>query len=168
MGNSSMFSDFSKAHEIYYKNYCLENITLKYDIMAQDGELDLKGLFFKLANAEQEGEDAVMDRKKITRALKALGIDEEIKTEDVLNTMDANGDGTIDLEEWTTCMTPELRRGIYKSLSNPDKMKGFEPLVNVAKVFDQFDTDSSGSHAKRKYEHLILFDVSNCEIVQHM
>ena len=48
--------------------------------------------------------------------------------------MDANGDGTIDLEEWTTCMTPELRRGIYKSLSNPDKMQGFEPLVNVAKV----------------------------------
>ena len=65
-----MFSDFSKAHEIYHKNYCLENITLKYDIMAQEGELDLKGLFYKLANAEQEGEDAVMDRKKITRALK--------------------------------------------------------------------------------------------------
>ena len=38
--------------------------------MAQEGELDLKGLFYKLANAEQEGEDAVMDRKKITRALK--------------------------------------------------------------------------------------------------
>ena len=33
-------------------------------------ELDMKGLFYKLANAEQEGEDAVMDRKKITRALK--------------------------------------------------------------------------------------------------
>ena len=48
--------------------------------------------------------------------------------------MDANGDGTIDLEEWTTCMTPELRRGIYKSLSNPDKLKGFQPLVDVAKV----------------------------------
>ena len=38
--------------------------------MAQEEELDLKGLFYKLANAEQEGEDAVMDRKKITRALK--------------------------------------------------------------------------------------------------
>ena len=33
-------------------------------------ELDMKGLFYRLANAEQEGEDAVMDRKKITRALK--------------------------------------------------------------------------------------------------
>ena len=52
--------------------------------------------------------------------------------------MDANGDGTIDLEEWTTCMTPELRRGIYKSLSNPGKLKGFQPLVDVAKVRHSF------------------------------
>ena len=129
-------------------------------------EIDMKGLFFKLANSAQEGEDAVMDRKKITRALKvgllklilflvlnvylffictyiyvhselvkqALGISEEYKTEDVLNSMDANGDGTIDLEEWTTCMTPELKRAIYRSLANPDKLNGFQPLVDVAKV----------------------------------
>ena len=46
--------------------------------MAQEEELDLKGLFYKLANAEQEGEDAVMDRTKITRALK-VPIDSIIK-----------------------------------------------------------------------------------------
>lgn len=46
--------------------------------MAQEEELDLKGLFYKLANAEQEGEDAVMDRTKITRALK-VPIDRIIK-----------------------------------------------------------------------------------------
>merc|ERR1711862_580176 len=116
-------------------------------------ELDMKGLFFKLANAEQEGEDAVMDRKKITRALKALGITDEFKTEDVLNSMDANGDGTIDLEEWTTCMTPELKRAIYRSLANPDKLNGFQPLVDVAKVFDQFDTDNSGSLSKEEIKY---------------
>merc|ERR1711944_160534 len=116
-------------------------------------ELDMKGLFYKLANAEQEGEDAVMDRKKITRALKALGITEEFKTEDVLNSMDANGDGTIDLEEWTTCMTPELKRAIYRSLANPDKLNGFQPLVDVAKVFDQFDTDNSGSLSKEEIKY---------------
>lgn len=33
-------------------------------------EIDMTALFYKLANASQEGEDAVMDRKKITRALK--------------------------------------------------------------------------------------------------
>ena len=48
--------------------------------------------------------------------------------------MDANGDGTIDLSEWTTCMTKELRMAIYKSLANPDKLAGFKPLVDVAKV----------------------------------
>ena len=73
-----MFSTFSKAHEIYYQHHCLQNIVLKYDIMAQEEELDLKGLFYKLANAEQEGEDAVMDRTKITRALK-VSIDRIIK-----------------------------------------------------------------------------------------
>merc|ERR1711981_498858 len=115
-------------------------------IMAE--ELDLVGLFRMFSNADQEGEDAVMDRKKITRALKALSISDEVKTEDVFNEMDANGDGTIDLEEWTTCMTPELRRAIYKSLNNKDKLDGFKPLVDVAKVFDQMDADNSGSLSK--------------------
>jgi len=120
--------------------------------MAEE-EIDMVWLFKKFANAEQEGEDATMDRKKITRALKALGIDSEIKTEDVLNTMDADGNGAIDLEEWTTCMTAELRRGIYKALSNKDKLDGFKPLVDVAKVFDQIDTDSSGSLSKEEIIH---------------
>ena len=48
--------------------------------------------------------------------------------------MDADSSGDIDLGEWTTCMTKELRMAIYKSLANPDKLKGFQPLVNVAKV----------------------------------
>merc|ERR1712140_110435 len=120
-------------------------------------EIDMTALFYKLANASQEGEDAVMDRKKITRALKALGITEEFKTEDVLNSMDANGDGTFDLEEWTTCMTPDLKRAIYRSLANPDKLNGFKPLVDVAKVFDQFDTDNSGSLSKEE-----IINAMNC------
>ena len=48
--------------------------------------------------------------------------------------MDANGDGTIDLEEWTTCMTPDLKRAIYRSLAYPNKLKGFQPLVDAVKV----------------------------------
>ena len=84
----------------------------------------------------------------------ALGISEEFNTEGVLNSMDANGDGTIDLEEWTTCMTPDLKRAIYRSLANPDKLKGFQPLVDVAKVnkalkkcnFKEIKNDSSASN----------------------
>lgn len=37
-------------------------------------EIDMVGLFYKLANAEQEGKDATLDRKKITMALKVLNI----------------------------------------------------------------------------------------------
>ena len=39
-----------------------------------DDEIDMVGLFYKLANAEQEGKDATLDRKKITMALKVLNI----------------------------------------------------------------------------------------------
>ena len=39
-----------------------------------DEEIDMVGLFYKLANAEQEGKDATLDRKKITMALKVLNI----------------------------------------------------------------------------------------------
>merc|ERR1712184_215396 len=54
----------------------------------------------------------------------------------------------IDLDEWTNCMTKELRIAIYRQLNNKDKLAGFKPLVDVAKVFDQFDTDNSGSLSK--------------------
>lgn len=53
--------------------------------------------------------------------------------------MDADGNGAIDIEEWMTCMTPELKRAIYRSLANPDKLNGFQPLVDVAKVKIHFD-----------------------------
>jgi hypothetical protein len=52
--------------------------------------------------------------------------------------MDADSSGDIDLNEWTTCMTKELRIAIYKSLHNPDKCAGFKPLVDVAKVWIRF------------------------------
>ena len=57
-----------------------------------------------------------------------------MKAEDVLSSMDENGDGTIDLHEWTDCMTKELRMAIYRQLNNKDKLEGFRPLVDVAKV----------------------------------
>jgi len=117
------------------------------DFGAED-ELDLKDVFFMFANAEQEGADATMDRKKITRALKALGITDEMNAEDVLQSMDADGNGVIDIEEWTTCMTKELRRAIYAKMNNKEKLAGFKPLVDVARVFDQFDTDHSGALSK--------------------
>ena len=57
-----------------------------------------------------------------------------MKAEDVLNAMDADGNGVIDIQEWTECMTKELRIAVYRALNNPDKLDGFKPLVDVAKV----------------------------------
>ena len=48
--------------------------------------------------------------------------------------MDANKDGTIDLHEWDKYMTPELRTAIEHKLNDQDKVEGFRPLVDVAKV----------------------------------
>jgi len=115
--------------------------------MAEE-EIDMPALFYKFAVVPKEGGEAVMDRKVITMALKALGITEEFDTEAVLASMDDDGNGVIDLHEWTSCMTKPLRMAIYRSLANPDKLGGFKPLVDVAKIFDQFDTDNSGSLSK--------------------
>ena len=48
--------------------------------------------------------------------------------------MDANKDGTIDLEEWEKFMTPELKAAIQAKLDDSGLVKGFKPLVDIAKV----------------------------------
>ena len=48
--------------------------------------------------------------------------------------MDANNDGTIDMEEWEKYMTPELRAAIELKLTDSNKVAGFRPLVDMAKV----------------------------------
>ena len=58
----------------------------------------------------------------------------ELNADDILNKMDANNDGTIDLEEWDKYMTPELRAAIEHTLTDEDKVGGFRPLVDMAKV----------------------------------
>ena len=48
--------------------------------------------------------------------------------------MDANKDGTIDLEEWEKHMTPELKAAIEAKLQDTGLVAGFRPLVDIAKV----------------------------------
>jgi len=69
------------------------------DFGAED-EVDLVDVFFMFAEVEKEGGEPVMSRAKITIALKALGIGDEMKAEDVLKAMDADNSGDIDLHEW--------------------------------------------------------------------
>merc|ERR1719367_1856127 len=51
--------------------------------------------------------------------------------------MDANKDGTIDLEEWEKFMTPELKAAIQAKLDDSGLVKGFKPLVDILKTMDE-------------------------------
>lgn len=94
------------------------------------------------------GETDVLDKVKLQRALKALDISDKVNPDEVLEAMDLDKDGTIDLHEWQTAMTPELRCAILAKLDDADKAEGFKPLVDMAKVFDDMDTDKSGDLSK--------------------
>jgi Ca2+-binding EF-hand superfamily protein len=89
-------------------------------------------------------------------ALKALGLGDEFKAEEVLEAMDANHDGTIDLDEWLNCMTKPLRIAINSKLNKKDKLDGFQPLINVAAVFDQMDADKSGTLSKDEIKNAMI------------
>merc|ERR1719333_1875599 len=69
--------------------------------------------------------------------------------------MDANKDGTIDMEEWEKVMTPELKAAIQAKLSDSGLVAGFKPLVDIARVFDQLDTDKSGDLSRDEIKHAL-------------
>jgi len=133
---------------------------------------DLKKVFLQFANSGVEGEAPVLNTKKLARALKALGVGGELKADDVLAKMDADKDGTIDLEEWEQHMTPELKAAIEAKLQDTGLVAGFRPLVDIAKVFDQLDADKSGelsrSELKAAMEVLGLQDQFNLDDILKM
>merc|ERR1711894_419222 len=59
-----------------------------------DTMADLKAVFSQFAGA-----DGSLNAKSVKRALKALGVSKDLNADDILDKMDANKDGTIDLEE---------------------------------------------------------------------
>merc|ERR1739847_1284 len=73
--------------------------------------------------------------------------------------MDADKDGCIDKEEWAKHMTHELKAAIEAKLSDSGLVAGFKPLVDIAKVFDQLDTDKSGDLLEMKSSMLWKFSV---------
>merc|ERR1712158_99402 len=116
---------------------------------------DLKKVFQQFANTGVEGEAAVLDKKKVKRALKALGVDASLNADEVLEKMDANKDGTIDMEEWEKFMTPQLKDAIQAKLGDSGLVAGFKPLVDIARVFDQLDTDKSGDLSRDEIKHAL-------------
>merc|ERR1711894_692522 len=112
-----------------------------------DTMADLKAVFSQFAGA-----DGSLNAKSVKRALKALGVSKDLNADDILDKMDANKDGTIDLEEWDKHMVPELKAAIQAQLDDAGLVKGFRPLVDIAKVFDQLDTDKSGDLSKEEID----------------
>merc|ERR1712038_1936142 len=108
---------------------------------------DLKKVFQQFANTAVEGEAAVMDKKKVKRALKALGVDASLNADAILEQMDA--------EEWDKFMPPDLRAAIEGKLSDNGLVAGFKPLVDIARVFDQLDTDKSGDLSRDEIKHAL-------------
>merc|ERR1712203_725268 len=115
-----------------------------------DTMADLKAVFSQFAGA-----DGSLNSKSVKRALKALGVSGELKADDILDKMDADKDGNIDKEEWVKHMTPELKAAIEAKLSDSGLVAGFKPLVDIAKVFDQLDTDKSGDLSRDEIKHAL-------------
>ena len=61
-------------------------------------------------------------------------MDATLNADEILEKMDANKDGTIDMEEWEKFMTPELKAAIQAKLSDSGLVAGFKPLVDIARV----------------------------------
>ena len=68
----------------------------------------------------------------------------EETTKEFFGKLDSNKDGMISLEEWQTSMPSTLAMTIEVQLNDDDVLEGFRPLVDVAKIFNQIDTDKSG------------------------
>ena len=61
-------------------------------------------------------------------------MDASLNADEILEKMDANKDGTIDMEEWEKFMTPELKAAIQGKLNDSGLVAGFKPLVDIARV----------------------------------
>lgn len=109
---------------------------------------DLSFVFHQL----DTNHDGTLDRKELKRALRALGLGcDDPYSVSTLNLDDlmehfTSGDGSdmILLDEWDAFMPEALRDAIESKMNDQDLIDGFRPLVDLAKVFDQFDTDGSG------------------------
>eukprot|EP00966_Prymnesium_polylepis_P249602 5771014-Prymnesium_polylepis.1 len=75
--------------------------------------------------------------------MQAIGI-KKIDFEETFAAFDSNADGMVSLEELETNLHPRTRDKLEAQLNEEGVMEGFRPLVDMAKVFGQFDTDGSG------------------------
>ncbi|CAD7943462.1 unnamed protein product [Amoebophrya sp. A25] len=96
--------------------------------------------------------NGVMSKKELKRALRCLGLKSLVADIDEVfakflnkpasETTDAD---VITVDQWVEFIPKEMCEKIEGRLNDQDMVEGFLPLVDVAKIFEQFDTDGSGT-----------------------
>ncbi|KAK3274064.1 hypothetical protein CYMTET_17733 [Cymbomonas tetramitiformis] len=102
--------------------------------------------FTKVFNQFDTDRSGTISAKELKRAMKALGLKADSEAvSSMLGALDSNGDGQISVQEWALELPEELKVAIESKLTDAGTVEGFLPLVDLLKVFNQFDTDASGT-----------------------
>ena len=102
-------------------------------------------VFFDQVDTDSSG---TLSSKELKRALRAVGLPKTTDFDEVFAAFDTDGDESVSFDEFEANLLPRTRAMIEKCLDQEGRMEGFRPLVDVAKVFAQFDTDDSGTLTK--------------------
>ena len=101
-----------------------------------------------------------LDKRELKRAFKAIGIS-QIDFDDAFRSFDANGDEVISFEEFDANLHRRTRSKIESLLNDEGCIEGLKPLVDVAAVFAQIDTDNSGTLSIEELTHAFnILDLS--------
>lgn len=87
--------------------------------------------------------DGTIDAKELRRAMKALNV-QGMTVDEVFAAFKLDGEGNISLDEFEKNMPDKIRDAINTKITATGLVEGFRPLVDLALVFAQFDTDNSG------------------------
>lgn len=136
-------------------NYLLEHKPSAAPVL-EAGELDVlkvKDIFRQF----DSDDDGALTMSELKRAFRAVGMSkrEGPKAEldaETFRAMDTNGDGVVDLDEWSNNLRPDLRMLLLEKI---DEGWTFDPYLwsmsqerhskwDMGKVFRQFDTSKDG------------------------
>jgi Ca2+-binding EF-hand superfamily protein len=99
------------------------------------------GVFFRQVDTDGSG---ALDAKELKRALRAIGLGAE-EVEASMGELDADGDGKVTLFEFEAGLKRDVVARIVAQLNSAGTLDSFRPLVDVARLFGQFDADADGT-----------------------